>query len=138
MMVACVFADESDAFMVLSFTDATLVLGIGETVEEVTDSGFLGTVPTLWACRIGDDALLQIHAAGIRHIRHDARVNEWKAPGDTTITHCAVNERQVAIALSNGELVYFELDRTGQLNEYTERVEMTSQVCCHARRGGLA
>eukprot|EP00730_Choanoeca_flexa_P003436 TRINITY_DN11412_c0_g1_i1.p1 TRINITY_DN11412_c0_g1~~TRINITY_DN11412_c0_g1_i1.p1 ORF type:complete len:1210 (+),score=373.66 TRINITY_DN11412_c0_g1_i1:24-3653(+) len=120
--------DESDAFMVLSFTDATLVLGIGETVEEVTDSGFLGTVPTLWACRIGDDALLQIHAEGIRHIRYDSRVNEWKTPGKNSITHCAVNERQVAIVLSNGELVYFELDRTGQLNEYTERMEMTSQV----------
>lgn len=114
--------------MVLSFTDATLVLGIGETVEEVTDSGFLGTVPTLWACRIGDDSLLQIHAEGIRHIRYDGRVNEWKAPGKNTITHCTVNERQVAIALSNGELVYFELDRTGQLNEYTERIELTSQV----------
>jgi splicing factor 3B subunit 3 len=114
--------------LVLSFVDATLVLGIGETVEEVSDSGFLTTVTTMSASRIGDDSLLQVYPEGIRHIRYDGRVNEWKTPSKTLITHCAVNEQQVAIALSNGELVYFELDRSGQLNEYTERVEMSSQV----------
>lgn len=47
---------------------------------------------------------------GIRHIRADKRVNEWKAPGKKTIIKCAVNQRQVVIALSGGELVYFEMD----------------------------
>ncbi|EDQ89470.1 uncharacterized protein MONBRDRAFT_36939 [Monosiga brevicollis MX1] len=120
--------DEADTYIVMSFVDATLVLGIGETVEEVTDSGFLGSVATLSASRIGDDALLQIHAMGIRHILHDGRINEWKAPDRTKISHCAVNERQAVVALSNGELVYFELDRSGQLIEHSERVEMSSQV----------
>ena len=44
----------------VSFTNATLVLSIGETVEEVTDSGFLGTTPTLACSRLGDDALVQV------------------------------------------------------------------------------
>lgn len=52
--------DEYDAFIVVSFTNATLVLSIGETVEEVTDSGFLGTTPTLACSRLGDDALIQV------------------------------------------------------------------------------
>lgn len=47
---------------------------------------------------------------GIRHIRADKRVNEWKAPGKKTIVKCAVNQRQVVIALTGGELVYFEMD----------------------------
>lgn len=47
---------------------------------------------------------------GIRHIRADKRVNEWKAPGKKTIVKCAVNQRQVVIALTAGELVYFEMD----------------------------
>jgi hypothetical protein len=34
--------DEHDRFIVLSFKDATMVLSIGETVEEIHDSGFLG------------------------------------------------------------------------------------------------
>jgi hypothetical protein len=40
--------------------NATLVLSIGETVEEVTDSGFLGTTPTLSCSSLGEDALVQV------------------------------------------------------------------------------
>lgn len=55
----------------------------------------------------------QIYPDGIRHIRSDKRVNEWKTPGKKTIVKCAVNQRQVVIALTGGELVYFELDPVG-------------------------
>lgn len=103
-------ADEFDAYIIVSFVNATLVLSIGDTVEEVTDSGFLGTTPTLCCSALGDDALVQVYPDGIRHIRADKRVNEWKAPGKKTIVKCAVNQRQVVIALSGGELVYFEMD----------------------------
>ncbi|KAL9701788.1 hypothetical protein quinque_005229 [Culex quinquefasciatus] len=124
--------DEFDAYIIVSFVNATLVLSIGDTVEEVTDSGFLGTTPTLCCSALGDDALVQVYPDGIRHIRADKRVNEWKAPGKKTIIKCAVNSRQVVIALSGGELVYFEMDPTGQLNEYTERKKMPSDVMCMA------
>lgn len=124
--------DEYDAYIIVSFVNATLVLSIGETVEEVTDSGFLGTTPTLSCSQLGDDALVQIYPDGIRHIRSDKRVNEWKTPGKKTIVKCAVNQRQVVIALTGGELVYFELDPNGQLNEYTERKEMSHDVICMA------
>ncbi|VDK56295.1 unnamed protein product [Anisakis simplex] len=107
--------DKYDSHIVVSFVNATLVLSIGETVEEVTDSGFLGTTPTLGCGLIGDDALLQVYPDGIRHIRADRRVNEWKAPGKRTIMKCALNRRQVAIALAGGEIVYFELDVNGCL-----------------------
>ncbi|CAG2252578.1 splicing factor 3B subunit 3-like [Mytilus galloprovincialis] len=124
--------EEFDAYIIVSFVNATLVLSIGETVEEVTDSGFLGTTPTLSCSQLGDDALVQIYPDGIRHIRSDKRVNEWKTPGKKNIVKCAVNQRQVVIALTGGELVYFEMDPTGQLNEYTERKEMSSDVVCMA------
>ena len=54
--------------------------------------------------------MLQIYPDGIRHIRADKRVNEWRTPGKKNITKCAVNLRQVVIALTGGELVYFEMD----------------------------
>lgn len=53
--------DEFDAYIIVSFVNATLVLSIGETVEEVTDSGFLGTTPTLSCSQLGDDALVQVN-----------------------------------------------------------------------------
>ena len=45
--------DDYDSYIIVSFVNATLVLSIGETVEEVTDSGFLGTTPTLSCSLIG-------------------------------------------------------------------------------------
>ncbi len=63
--ICALFADEFDAYIVVSFVNATLVLSIGETVEEVTDSGFLGTTPTLSCSLLGDDALLQVHKAPV-------------------------------------------------------------------------
>ncbi|GJT26039.1 spliceosome-associated protein 130 A [Tanacetum coccineum] len=69
--------DEFDAYIIVSFSNATLVLSIGgETVEEVTDSGlFLGTTPSLAVSLIGDDSLMQVHPTGIRHIREDRHID---------------------------------------------------------------
>ncbi|KAK3997241.1 Pre-mRNA-splicing factor rse1 [Cladorrhinum sp. PSN332] len=119
--------DEYDAYIVLSFTNATLVLSIGETVEEVSDSGFLTTVPTLAVQQLGEDGIIQVHPKGIRHIVQ-GRVNEWGAPQHRSIVAAAANENQVVIALSSGEIVYFEMDVDGSLAEYDEKKEMSGTV----------
>lgn len=124
--------DEYDAYIVVSFANATLVLSIGETVEEVSDTGFLTNAPTLAVQQLGEDALIQVHPHGIRYIKADKRVNEWRTPGGQVIVQTATNNRQVVIALSGGELVYFELDNVGQLNEHQERKQMASNVTCLA------
>ena len=62
-MLLCPCPEEFDTYIAVSFTNATLVLSIGETVEEVTDSGFLGTTPTLACSRLGEDALIQVMAS---------------------------------------------------------------------------
>ncbi|KAI5084296.1 hypothetical protein GOP47_0000465 [Adiantum capillus-veneris] len=121
--------DEFDAYIVVSFTNATLVLSIGETVEEVNDSGFLDTTPSLAVSLLGEDSLMQVHPNGIRHIRADGRINEWKTPGKKTIVKVGYNRMQVVIALSGGELIYFEMDLTGQLMEVDKR-DMTGDVAC--------
>lgn len=118
-------AEEYDSYIIVSFVNATLVLSIGETVEEVTDSGFLGTTPTLSCHALGNDALVQVYPDGIRHIRTDKRVNEWKAPGKKSIVKCAVNQRQVVIALTGGELVYFEMDPVSiQIKHYHFNIDV--------------
>ena len=119
--------DEYDAYIVLSFTNATLVLSIGETVEEVSDSGFLTTVPTLAVQQMGEEGLIQIHPKGIRHIVQ-GRVNEWPAPQHRSIVAATTNENQVVIALSSGEIVYFEMDADGSLAEYDEKKQMSGTV----------
>jgi len=74
-------ADESfHNFIVVSFVNATMVLSIGDTVEEVSDSGFSLETPTLGVALLGSDILIQIHPRGIRLIRSDGRIEEWKPP----------------------------------------------------------
>ncbi|KAG8427111.1 pre-mRNA-splicing factor rse1 [Metarhizium acridum] len=121
--------EQYDAYIVLSFTNGTLVLSIGETVEEVSDSGFSTSVPTLAAQLLGDDGLIQVHPKGIRHVRN-GKVNEWDAPQHRSIVAASTNAHQVAIALSSGEIVYFEMDSDGSLAEYDEKKEMFGTVTC--------
>lgn len=122
------FLDPFDSYIILSFVNGTLVLSIGETIEEVQDTGFLSAAPTLAVQQIGADALLQVHPQGIRHVLADKRVNEWRAPPGKAIVCATTNKRQVVVALSSAELVYFELDLDGQLNEYQDRKAMGSTV----------
>lgn len=127
------FSDSLDSYIVVSFSHATLVLSIvGSTVEEVSDSGFLGSTLTLSCCQIGEeDHVLQVYPSGIRDIKTSCkRVNEWRTPASKKIVQTAVNNKQVVIALTGGEIVYFEM--TGQLNEYTDRKDMNGNVLCMA------
>jgi splicing factor 3B subunit 3 len=121
--------DEYDAYIILSFSNGTLVLSIGETVEEVSDTGFLTSVPTLAVQQLGEDGLLQVHPKGIRHIIK-GQINEWPAPQHRSIVAASTNARQVAVALSSGEIVYFEMDADGSLAEYDEKKEMFGTVTC--------
>jgi len=113
--------DVHDRFIVISFLNMTLILSIGETVEPAVDSGLLENTPTLLVNNIGDDGIIQVHPYGIRHIRYvgatdkDKRIHEWKTPGKKAIVKATSNLRQVVIALSGGDLIYFELDSTGHL-----------------------
>ena len=127
-----------DRYIVVSFVNATLVLSIGGTVEEVDEkrSGFVSTAPTLAVGLLADDSIVQVHANGIRHIREAsdgsiAQKKDWKPPGKKTIERAAVNERQVAISLPGGELLYFELDGqgSGQLQEVDTK-KLPVEIAC--------
>eukprot|EP01132_Coremiostelium_polycephalum_P002352 gene2352-2902_t len=121
--------DLTDKYIVVSFIGSTLVLSVGETVEEVLDSGILATTTTLLIKPIGEDSIVQIYSHGIRHIKSDKRINEWRAPGRKTIVHATANQAQVVIALSGGELIYFELDGAGNLSEVIKK-DMRRDIAC--------
>ena len=124
--------DPYDSYIILSFANATLVLSIGETIEEVQDTGFLSAAPTLAVQQIGADALLQVHPQGIRHVLVDRRVNEWRVPQGKTIVWATTNKRQVVVALSSAD---FELDLDGQLNEYQDRKALGRPVLALSMQG---
>lgn len=122
------YGDAFDKYIVVSFEDATLVLEVGETVEEVTESGFLRDHGSLLVTLLEDDSMLQVHANGIRHVRKFQPVTEWKAPGKKVIEKCAANARQVVISLAGGEVIYFELGPSGDLAE-KGKLDLGFEVC---------
>lgn len=124
-------ANRKDQYIVVSFADATLVLSVGETVEEVgRESGFLTNAPTLACSALGNDgALCQVHPAGVRQIQK-GHAKQWHCPGLKRIECASANESQVVIALAGGEVIYFELDpMSGNLTEIVTR-DMGADVCC--------
>ena len=57
-------------------------------------------------------------------------IDEWKTPGRKTIVRATANERQVAIALGGGEVIYFELDPHTQALTEIEKVDVQQEVTC--------
>ncbi|KAJ6311647.1 hypothetical protein OIU77_013410 [Salix suchowensis] len=118
--------DQVESLMPIMDMKVSNLVGV---LRKFSDSGFLDTTPPLAVSLIGDDSLMQIHPNGIRHIREDGRINEWRTPAKRTIVKVGSNRLTVVIALSGGELIYFEVDITGQLME-VEKHEMSGDVAC--------
>mmetsp|Transcript_23184 Transcript_23184/g.49148 ORF Transcript_23184/g.49148 Transcript_23184/m.49148 type:complete len:1382 (+) Transcript_23184:152-4297(+) len=122
-----------DRYIVVSFADATLVLSVGETVEEMgKESGFLTTEPTLACSALGNGdkggGICQVYPGGVRHIQRGS-VSQWHVPGIKKIECASANESQILIALVGGELIYFELDPlSGNLMEAATR-DVGADVC---------
>ncbi|RLV93793.1 Pre-mRNA-splicing factor RSE1 [Spathaspora sp. JA1] len=119
---------EYDSYLVVtsSLVSTTLVLSLGEVVEEVEDSKLITDQHTLAIQQIGRSSLIQVYTTGIRHI--GTKVTDWYSPGGITIIQASTNNNQVIIAMSNCEVVYFEVDFDDQLIEYQQRLELSSSI----------
>lgn len=107
------------------------MLTIGETIEEVHDTGFLSSGPTIAVQQLGQYGLVQIHPHGLRHVMPNKQVNEWHCPGGKTIISATTNKRQVVLALNSSELVYFEVDDSeGALSEYEDLKSLPANATC--------
>lgn len=131
-------ASPNDNYLVLttSVDSKTLLLSIGEVVEEVNDSEFVVDQYTLAVQQVGKCSVVQIHANGIRHIKHildpesgeitSKKHTDWFPPAGITILQASTNSDQVIVGLSNREVCYFEIDPSDdQLTEYQERFEVS-------------
>lgn len=135
--------DETDTLIILCLHSRTLVLKIGEDVEEASNTGFLLETNTLGVQQFGEDCIIQIHPKGIRHIQgiqfpegdapavHNS-LTDWQPPAHRTIVACATNNRQVAIALSSGQILYFECDSDGSLAMAEEEISLDATINCLA------
>lgn len=114
----------------LSFVNGTLVLTIGETIEEVHDTGFISSGPTIAVQQLRDSGLLQVHPHGLRHVLPSKVVHDWNCPPGTQVIAATTNKRQVVLALNTAELIYFEVDTDGTLGEFDERKTLPANATC--------
>lgn len=122
-------ADEFDSYIVLSAPSNTFVLKIGEAIDQYSESGVLADVRTLGIHQLGEDSFVQVHPTGLLRIRSDGRREPWPEAGQrVSLAACAMNKRQIVLATTAGELIYFEVDNDGELNEYMERKELGVSV----------
>jgi splicing factor 3B subunit 3 len=118
-------------YIVVSFADATLVLSVGDTVEEVgQESRFKTDAPTLACSSLrGNGGLCQIYPDGLRQIKA-GQLRNWECPGLKRVEFSSANASQALLALAGGEVIYFELDSlSGDLNEMFTK-DMGADVCC--------
>jgi len=124
--------DEDDKYIVVSFADATLVLSVGESVEEVSDSKMVTDAPTISCSRLADGGIVQVHPNGIRHVKSDGQTfKDWQCPGLKKVGAASCNGNQVLVAYAGeaGEVAYFELDESMSLNLKTEK-RLGAEVTC--------
>lgn len=121
--------DDSDKLLVLSFVNSTMVLEIGESVEEVADSWLVLKEATLALQQIGQSSILQVLPTRIVVFQNDGKqINEWHPPGGIKITQCSATNRQCLVALSSNEAVYFEVDEYDRLVEYQDHFESDTKI----------
>ncbi|CAI5758356.1 unnamed protein product [Candida verbasci] len=120
----------NDEWLIISsvLSNQTLILSIGEVVQDVEDSNFILDQPTIQVQQVGESSLIQIYSNGIRHINKNKKITNWYPPAGIAITKATTNNQQVLIALSNLELVYFETDIDDQLIEYQDKLEIQSSI----------
>eukprot|EP00957_Ditylum_brightwellii_P051038 3870011-Ditylum_brightwellii.AAC.1 len=84
-----------DKYIVVSFANATLVLSVGDVVEEMgKELGILTNAPTLACSALGHDGgICQVHPAGVRH-EHKGQAKQWHCPSLKHIECALANESQ--------------------------------------------
>ena len=119
-----------DAYILVAFEGSSLVLQIGETVEEVADSQFTTNATTLHASLLANDSFVQVLENEVRHMQASGGgVSVWRPPGGRRIKVASANERQLALGLSGGDIVLFELDETGALAEVSKKSLHVETTC---------
>lgn len=101
-----------EKYLVLAFADATMFLEVGEETKEAYDHGLHSNVRTIHMGLMGDYGMLQVWDRGFRyHTNRGDPQPDWICPPHKTILRACSNHQQLCLALSSGEILYFEVSR---------------------------
>ncbi|CEL98274.1 unnamed protein product, partial [Vitrella brassicaformis CCMP3155] len=125
--------DETDRFIVVSFSNETLVLRISDTIEEDTNTLLDYKSQTLHIGLMKGNTQIQITPQRVVYIRGLIR-QEFAAPATSSFTMGASNESQCVVATANNKIQVLELTGTGGQGAMQEKrsVEVGQKITCIA------
>lgn len=117
-----------DKYMVLAFSNYTMFLLVGSETRTVEDSGLRGDVNTIHVGLMGETGILQVWDRGFRYYTGPENgERDWTCPPHRTILKATSNHQQLCLALSSGELLYFEVAQDlKSLQEYNQGTDQVS------------
>lgn len=125
-----IFTVQADRFTVnhkyiaLAFSNMTVMLEIqGNDTTTATNHGLNAEVSTIHMSLMGDYGILQVWNKGFRyHTRREGKQPpDWTCPPHRTILKATSNHQQLCLALSSGELLYFEVSQDlSEMQEYNQ------------------
>ncbi|KAJ1612530.1 putative spliceosome factor [Cryptosporidium canis] len=96
-------------YIIISFIDRSLVLTIGEHVEETNDTLFTLNETTIYAASmILYNSFVQVLETHVKLIIQD-RIYDWRAPDSRKIISADSNGRQISLALEGGLIIILEM-----------------------------
>ncbi|OII77925.1 spliceosomal protein SAP 130 [Cryptosporidium andersoni] len=117
------------SFIIISFIDRTLVLSVGEQVEEISDSPFTLSESTIYASSMElKNSYLQILETYVKLITEE-KIYEWKAPDGRHIVAADSNGRQISLALSGGYIVILEMNTIDLISGTTNSAMGLTELC---------
>lgn len=120
--------DDYERYLILSLPNSTMVLSLGESVEEVEDTGLKTDVSSIEVTQMGSSLIVQVYSDGVIHLNQNKVVEEWLPPAGIKILCCSLTSHQLALGLLNREIVYLELNDVEKLTELGSRTEMAAQI----------
>ncbi|KAF2148522.1 pre-mRNA-splicing factor rse1 [Myriangium duriaei CBS 260.36] len=101
-----------EKYLVLAFSNVTMFLEVGAETKEVHDHGLRTDVQTIHMGLMGDNGMLQVWDRGFRYYTGpDNPQPDWPCLKNRTILKACTNHQQLCLALSSGEILYFEVSQ---------------------------
>ncbi|SCV02086.1 LANO_0F15104g1_1 [Lachancea nothofagi CBS 11611] len=123
-----VFLGLPKSTMILDIEDGTL-----EELDPANNKFKIDGDQTVFVGIMGERSVIQVCGNSMLHVNYDKKKltlkSEWLPPAGIKILKATCSSSQLALALSNNEIIYFELDiATESLNEYQERIELPERI----------
>lgn len=114
---------QSDKYMVIACPDETMFLEIvGTDTQRVFPEGLKCELRTLHIGSMGDFAIVQVWSRGFRYYTgRERKPADWILPAHKSVFKACSNHQQLVLALSTGEILYFEVAQDMlSLQEYNQ------------------